>query len=57
MCNFILEGVEDIHIPADYIHTLGATKWGFWGSTEVCENGSYAYGFEIRVSKMTGIFK
>ncbi|XP_042891612.1 vitelline membrane outer layer protein 1 homolog [Penaeus japonicus] len=40
--------------PQDYIHSPGATVWGFWGRTESCQNGSYAYGFEISVEPEAG---
>nr|XP_027232849.1 vitelline membrane outer layer protein 1 homolog [Penaeus vannamei] len=40
--------------PDDYIHSWGATTWGFWGRTESCQNGSYAYGFEIAVEPEVG---
>ncbi|XP_045623447.1 vitelline membrane outer layer protein 1 homolog [Procambarus clarkii] len=43
--------------PDDYIHTLGATIWGFWGQTESCANGSYAYGFEIKVEDEHGLLE
>ncbi|XP_071533345.1 vitelline membrane outer layer protein 1-like [Panulirus ornatus] len=43
-----------VHNPDDYIHSLGATTWGFWGQTDTCPEGSYAYGFEIRVEREHG---
>ncbi|XP_064079441.1 vitelline membrane outer layer protein 1-like [Macrobrachium nipponense] len=46
----------DVDSPDDYIHTLGATHWGYWGLTEACANGSYAYGFEIKVEQEHGAF-
>ncbi|KAK3866615.1 hypothetical protein Pcinc_027865 [Petrolisthes cinctipes] len=40
--------------PDDFIHSLGATMWGYWGLTDACANGSYAYGFEISVEEEQG---
>ncbi|TOF85926.1 hypothetical protein CGJ15_25430, partial [Vibrio parahaemolyticus] len=46
---------DHLYNPDDYIHSLGATYWGFWGSTDSCPNGSYAYGFEIRLEDQLGL--
>merc|ERR1712243_104863 len=40
--------------PSDFIYMVGATHWGFWGETEVCANGSYVYGLELKVEEDQG---
>ncbi|XP_063600578.1 vitelline membrane outer layer protein 1 homolog [Penaeus indicus] len=41
--------------PADFIHAFGATNYGFWGATEACKNGSYAYGFQLKIEAEQGV--
>ncbi|XP_027229940.2 vitelline membrane outer layer protein 1 homolog [Penaeus vannamei] len=42
--------------PEDFIHAFGATNYGFWGATEACKNGSYAYGFQLKLEAEQGAF-
>ncbi|CAL4150622.1 unnamed protein product [Meganyctiphanes norvegica] len=49
-----VQGVE--YPPSDFIYMIGATHWGFWGETQVCENGSYVYGLELKVEEDQGNF-
>ncbi|XP_042873437.1 vitelline membrane outer layer protein 1 homolog [Penaeus japonicus] len=53
---FLLASVAYGYNPEDFIHAFGATNYGFWGATEACKNGSYAYGFQLKIESEHGAF-
>lgn len=54
-CSELYSWFPAAYSPDDFIHSLGATFFGFWGQTEACPEGSFARTFEIKVREAHGL--
>ncbi|CAL4077176.1 unnamed protein product, partial [Meganyctiphanes norvegica] len=46
----VMDVVEMKYVPLELDYAM---KWGHWGDTEFCPEGSFAYGFRIKVEDST----